>query len=593
MADSMPAAGVARLPQGRGASTGSARFAWGAAAFFGVASVLMTWPLAADLTAHYTSRQDFYLNLWILDWVARWLTEPGLELFRTEALYHPLGTSLASQDLTLVQTLAAAPLTLAYGPVVAFNALVLCSFWLAGVAAALWIRALTGDAAAGLLGGAIYSFAPYHLLYIPQLGMAAIGFLPLFLLADLDFTRAPGLRRAAQAGLMLAVVGLGAWYYGVCAGLVALVTSGARVLRAGPAGRARAVRLEGCFWLTCGVVLAPVVLQMLPAFLDQPALEGGEERAGIAWIMHDFKGTSSTVALWSLLGFVPLGLALLGVRAGRATAGLLLMTLGFLVLSLGESVSVGAIRIPLPYAWLQALPAVGAVRYPDRFLLVTQLGVAALAGFGLLTLRRRWSPPPHVVGALVLLPLLEFWPGTLSGVHPVEPPSLPAASDATPDGASPAEADAVLYLPTLFTHMDGEQMALATRHHRPVVGGYLMRRDPDSVRALLREPGLASLLGAPARLPEGLAAELAAAGVGYVCVQRAAWVGGAREAPQDILGVFSLGAGPFLSQRLFPDYARQAALPGLAVQWEQALTARLGPPITATEHLALYAVPPH
>jgi hypothetical protein len=369
----------------------------------------MTWPLAADLSAHYTSRQDFYLNLWILDWVARWLTEPGLALFRTDALYFPLGTSLAAQDLTLVQTIAAAPLTLAYGPVVAFNALVLLSFWLAGFAAALWIRALTGDAGAGLLGGAIYTFAPYHMLYMPQLGMVAIGFIPLFLLADLSYTRAPTSWRAARAGLALAVVGLGAWYYGVCAGLVALVLSGRRIARAGASGRVHVALCECALWATCGLVLAPVVVQMLPAFLDQPALAGGDERAGMALIMPGFKGTPSTVALWAFLGFVPLALAALGARPLRRSAGPLAMALVFLVLSLGESVTWGTIRISLPYAWLQVLPAVSAVRYPDRFVLMTQLGLAALAGYGVVEIRRRWRPSRASVAALILLPLVEFW----------------------------------------------------------------------------------------------------------------------------------------------------------------------------------------
>ena len=49
------------------------------------------------------------------------------------------------------------------------------------------------------------------------------------------------------------------------------------MLRDGPPSRARTLRLEGVYWLTCALALAPVVLEMLPAFLDQPALTGGEE----------------------------------------------------------------------------------------------------------------------------------------------------------------------------------------------------------------------------------------------------------------------------------------------------------------------------
>jgi hypothetical protein len=576
-----PTLDVSRNPQARGLA--GSRFAWFAAAFFAVTSILMTWPLAADLSAQYTSRQDFYLNLWILDWVARWLTEPGLALFHTDALYHPVGTGLASQDLTLVQTIAVAPLTLAHGPVVAFNALVLLSFWLAGFAAALWIRALTGDAAAGLFGGAIYTFAPYHLLYIPQLGMVAIGFIPLFLLADLSYSRAPTMWRAARAGLALAVVGLGAWYYGVLAGLVALVFSGARIARGGRSGRARVLACEGAYWAACGLVLAPVVFEMLPAFLDQPALSGSEEHAGIGLIMPAFKGTPSTVALWSFLGFVPLAFAALGVRPLRRSAVPLCLALVFLVLSLGESMSLGGLRIPLPYAWLQALPAVGAVRFPDRFFLMTQLGTAALAGLGLVMARRRWALPPAAVAAIVLLPLAEFWPGPLTGVHPQGAPPVPALSEVAPG--------AVLHVPTTFTHLDGEQMAHQVGHRRPIVGGYLMRRDPDRVQTLRNQPGLGPLIGGPGGLADDLAGQLREAGIRYVCVQRAPWVAGASDPPAAVMAPFSLAGRPFLRQRLFPVYTRHEALAQRSTGWERLLEARLGPPIGQTERSAVFEVP--
>jgi hypothetical protein len=429
----------------------------------------------------------------------------------------------------------------------------------------------------------IFSFAPYHLLYIPQLGMVAIGFVPLFLLADLSYSRAPGPWRAARAGLALAVVGLGAWYYGVCAGLVALALSGRRILRAASSTRSRVLRLECVYWSVCAVALAPAVLEMLPAFLDQPALAGGDERAGIGLIMPEFKGTPSTVALWSFLGFVPITFAVLGLRPWRRVVGPLLMALGFLLLSLGESVTLGSTRIPLPYAWLQALPAVGAVRYPDRFFLMTQLGTAALAGYGLVAVRRRWAPSrPAVVAALVLLPLVEFWPGSLTPVHPGDGPPLPVLSAAEPG--------AVLHVPTGFTHLDGEQMAHQTRHHRPIVGGYLMRRDPDRVRALQGAPGLGPLLGPPGPLPDELVGLLAEAGIGFVCVQRAPWIHGAADQPQAVTGPFSLSGRAFLAQRLFPSYGRHAMLPRLSPRWEKLLEAKLGAPIGSTEHGAVFRV---
>jgi hypothetical protein len=54
---------------------------------------------------------------------------------------------------------------------------------------------------------------------------------------------------------------------------------------------------------------------------------------------------------------------------------------------------------------------------------------------------------------------------------------------------------------------------------------------------------------------------------------------------------FSLAGRPFLRERLFPDYARHAQLPGLAAAWEPLLEARLGPAIDVSERGALFEVP--
>jgi hypothetical protein len=259
------------------------------------------------------------------------------------------------------------------------------------------------------------------------------------------------------------------------------------------------------------------------------------------------------------------------------------MAIVFLVFSFGERMELGGASLPLPYAWLQSLPVLGALRYPDRFFVMTLLGTAALAGFGCLFLRERWRVPRAAIGALVLLPLLEFWPGPLVGVKPGPDAPIPPWSAADPG--------AVIGVPTTFSNLDGEQMAAQAGHHRPIVGGYLMRRDPAQIRALQLVPALAPLLDPrPGALPGDLASLLQSAGVAYVCVQRAPWVPGEPDIRHDIVLPFSLVGRPFLRQRWFPDYSRHARLPQLAAQWESLLTPVLGAPVARTDGYALYRV---
>lgn len=554
------------------------------ALFFGLVTVAMTWPMAAALGDHYTSRQDFYLNLWILDHVAEVVSDGRIDFYRSEMIYHPVGTGLESLPMSLVQTLPAVPLTLAFGPLVAFNLLVLISFWFAGFAASLWIRSLCGDSVAALMGGVMFSFAPYHYLYIPQIGMAAIGFLPLFFLADLWYSRQGGCARGLLAGGALGLVGLGAWYYGIIAGLAAVVLSVVRLARKDGLPTRDRVLSEACYWLGCLVVLAPVVLRILPAYVGQAHAEGGAERVGMGLIMESFKGTPVTVALWSFCGIATLALAAVGCLSKRRVAGLMALVVGFFVLSLGMRVSFGELSIPLPYAVLTNLPVVSAIRFPDRFFVMVLLGLAALAAFGAQRLLVRVEHKPWICALLIALPLAEFWPGTLQGVSAPADVPVPAAGE--------GHAGAVVHLPLTYKHLDGETLYHQTRHERAVAGGYLTRPDPGVVARLMRDPALGAFAGRPADiLPVDLAQRLRDSGIAFVCVHRRPAVAGAEVEDASMLGPFSLSGGSFLRQRLFPVYGQLRAMREAARRLEARLTERLGEPSAVTDQAAVYEVP--
>lgn len=120
-------------------------------------------------------------------------------------------------------------------------------------------------------------------------------------------------------------------------------------------------------------VLAPIVIRILPAYVGQAHSTGGAERAGMGLIMENFKGTPVTIALWAFCGFTTLLLAVVGSLSARRVPGLMALVAGFFVLSLGQSLSLGDVKIPLPYALLQDLPVVSAIRFPDRFFVMVQL----------------------------------------------------------------------------------------------------------------------------------------------------------------------------------------------------------------------------
>ncbi len=85
------------------------------------------------------------------------------------------------------------------------------------------------------------------------------------------------------------------------------------------------------------------------------------------------------------LGILPLALALLAIvqQPGRRVWLWLGLALTAFVLALGI--------YALPHGWLTLLPGFGQTRAPARLLLLTDLGLAVLAGYGLDGLLRAWS----------------------------------------------------------------------------------------------------------------------------------------------------------------------------------------------------------
>src|SRR5690242_11933512 len=112
---------------------------------YGALAVALTWPLAAHLGDAFPSApgegaQDLWEKLWNLWWVGEALRR-GVSPFFTDALFYPQGASLLFHPLNLTSGLLALPLRAIFGPIAAYNLLVLLSFALSGYAVFLLARA--------------------------------------------------------------------------------------------------------------------------------------------------------------------------------------------------------------------------------------------------------------------------------------------------------------------------------------------------------------------------------------------------------------------------------------------------------------------
>ena len=178
---------------------------------YAVLAVVMTWPLAAGLTHDVPGDfGDPLFTSWVLAWDASHLGHGwwNANIFAP----HPL--ALAYSEHFLPQALQVLPIyALTKNPILCYNLLFLSTFALAGLGMFLLGRELTGSAAAGLVAGLAFAFAPYRIANIPHLQVLSSAWMP-FVLFGLHRHFATGrLRPLAGAAAAWLVQNLSCGYY--------------------------------------------------------------------------------------------------------------------------------------------------------------------------------------------------------------------------------------------------------------------------------------------------------------------------------------------------------------------------------------------
>lgn len=457
---------------------------------------------------------DGWQNVWGLWWVQRALAS-GQSPFVTDLIFIPDGVSLYLQPLGLSNALLVLPVTTLWGPVAAYNAAMLLSLALSGLAGyALALRVCKTPWAA-FVAGLLFTVSPFHLTRIwdGQLELASLHWpaaYALFLLRAVEDGRR---RDALAAGLLLALTGLASWYYLLFMGLYSLGFAllwaiGRPATRLAP----REVFDQTALSLLVGgllllPVLAPALTLAITApdavyqFADEEVLQRSAnlldfwlpsylhplwgpwlfETVRRAW--HDFSGD------WNVaLGYGTLALAALGaLRSPQAAWRWLVLAGAALLLALGPRLQIGPWQsgLPLPYALLDRLPGLSLGRRPALLTAVSTIALVPPVALGLRALgaaaQRRGRP------WLVALPLalIAFelavgpWPRLPADTHPLNQ-RLAGGSGVVLDVP-----------PAAYKYVEPQRAQLI--HGRPIPGGYLARpprypwpREAPAVRPLWR-----------------------------------------------------------------------------------------------------------
>ncbi|HHY55720.1 MAG TPA: hypothetical protein GYA08_09815, partial [Chloroflexi bacterium] len=121
-----------------------------ALALYLAATVVFTWPLAANLTTAIPGDSfDGWQNYWNQWWIKQALIDRIVNPLRTDLLYYPTGVSLYFHTLNPFNGVTTLPIQLAFGLIPAYNAVVFMSWVLAGYGVFLLARWVIGGEGRG------------------------------------------------------------------------------------------------------------------------------------------------------------------------------------------------------------------------------------------------------------------------------------------------------------------------------------------------------------------------------------------------------------------------------------------------------------
>jgi hypothetical protein len=357
---------------------------------------------------------DPQIFVWSFAWWPHALLH-GQNPFVTHAIFAPEGLSLAWATTTPLLAIAFAPVTLAFGPVAAYNACAVLLPALAAWTAFLLCREVSGRFWPAVAGGYVFGFSAYELgQTLGHVHMSAIFLLPAIALVVVR--NGPGLWW--QLGLLFAAQ---AWISTelLLTAAVALVVGlllAWRLVRVAPPWRTL-LRAAALAALLASPLLVEAALHFETDSINRPQ-DFDADLLGLVvptrlvqsaqhWapsLSDRFPGNDAERG--SYLGLPLLVLVAWYVaRTWRRPGTRLLAVAGLLaaVASLGTALWVGGHRlVPLPWALLAHVPPFTNV-LPVRLSVFTALAAAVLASLALARLR----PPVAVAaGALAVLALV-------------------------------------------------------------------------------------------------------------------------------------------------------------------------------------------
>ncbi len=464
----------------------------GPAAVCVLLAVLHTWPLVtAPGTLSRNDNGDAQLNEWILAWVAHQLPRAPAHLFEAN-IFFPARDALAFSEPLIVPGVMGAPLAwLGASPVLVFNLVLVAGFALTAFAGYLLVYRWTRDRAAGLLAGSTFAFNTHTLTRLAHVqGIHAYG-LPLSLLASDRIVTEARLGDALLLALWMTVMAYTSGYLVVFGAVLVAVVVLSRITD----WRTRAVPVLSRFAVAAvvsAVAILPVYLPYHRVAREQgmvrslanvaeysATVKGYLAAAGrvhfYTWSGGFFKNpvdsffpglvviACSLAALWFCVRR-PASVPFLQFARSRVVMLLAIALAGF-VLSLGTQTPV--------YGWLfRVFPPMAGLRAAARFGNLFLLGMSALAGIGLATIRRRAASPRAALALGIVLVALANVEALRAPFPYTRFTGIPRIYSLLADEPGPVVLAETPFYPPQAVFENAPYVLASTAHWRPLMNGY-------------------------------------------------------------------------------------------------------------------------
>ena len=499
----------------------------------------LTWPLPLQLSRAIPRGQpDSWQNIWNFWWLRTALFERGVNPYQTDLLFYPYRDSrnplgLYYHTLQPALSVPGSLLTYLFNYALTYNLIILFGFVATGWAMYALSRYYLADslqptvhsrtsggepaltakpfhatnpqptAIIAFVVGALYTFSVFHWHNLAQ-GQTSVfwlQWLPLYVLllqkAIAPLRAAiPKRRDSLLAALVLILCTYSDLYYTLYLLLYSLVFLAVVLIRRRGQNWLEIAGRTLWIFLPWMLLAGPLVGAMLLNANDPTVrfVEGREVEVLQSVALPSYFIPSRGLErgwLPYFLGYTTLALAAIGLWRskwrGLGWTILVIVALGlalgpFLRLDQNQRPEQALKNLPLPYFWFSQLPLVSNGRSPVRFIALAQLGLAMLAGWGILGLGDLLGRPgllrkgaiPLVAGLALVIFVAEV------NVWPLALQELPRPIIFSQIAAEPDKSFAILELP-LNGHYteDARRMYFQTLHHHPSSSGYISRRTED------------------------------------------------------------------------------------------------------------------